>query len=215
MSVGRTVGRRLGGVQLIITDWSGVISDDRRMVYESNMRLLEKHGESRRTFESWLEASQLTCAAYLASVGLRLDPAIVSEEYSAMLSTLRSEGFRPTVYPDAQEFVLGVNGRPVVVVSSHPEDHLVTEANEYGLTSHIAYFSGSIVNKAEAITRVLSIFLPSQALYMGDTVFDIRAAKQAGVTSVGIATGYHTKDRLVREAPDHVFSSLTELLAEL
>lgn len=215
MNTGRIVGRRLSGVQLIITDWSGVISDDRHMVYESNMRLLEQHGESRRTFEEWLEASQLTCAAFLASVGLQLDPAIVAVEYPAMLTVLRSEGFRPTVYPDAHEFVCGVGGRRIVVVSSHPEGHLVAEADEYGLTNHIEHFSGSAVNKAEAITRVLGTVPPAQALYMGDTIFDIQAAKQAGVTSVGIATGYHTKDRLIREAPDHVFGSLTELLAEL
>lgn len=215
MSVGQTVGRRLSSVQLIITDWSGVISDDRHMVYESNMRLLEKYGKSRRTFEAWLEASQLTCAAYLASVGLQLDPATVAEEYPAMLTILRGEGFKPTMYPDAHAFVRGVVGRRIVVVSSHPADHLVAEANEYGLTNHIAHFSGSAVNKAEVITRALGATPPSQALYMGDTIFDIQAAKQTGVTSVGMATGYHTKDRLIREVPDHVFDSLTELLAEL
>lgn len=205
----------LSNVKLIITDWSGVISDDRHMVYESNMRLLEKYGGSRRTFEEWLGASQLTCAAFLESAGLRLDPAVVAEEYPALLTVLREEGLHPTVYPDAHEFVRGVGGRELVVVSSHPKSHLLAEANEYGLTDHIVHFVGNATDKGKEIARILGARPSLQALYMGDTVYDIQAAKRAGVVSVGVASGYHTRDRLIGEDPDHVFNSLTELLAEL
>ena len=51
---------------------------------------------------------------------------------------------------------------------------------------------------------------PSNAIYLGDTIYDIRAAKKAGVHSVGVATGYHVRERLVNENPDFVVDSLTE-----
>lgn len=215
MSARQAARKNLKDVELIITDWSGVISDDREIVYESNMRLLQKYGGSTWTFEEWLEASQLNCAAFLELAGLKFDPAVAAEEYPALLTTLRKEGLHPTVYPDAHMFVRGIGEREIVVVSSHPEQHLSAEADEYGLTDCIAHFIGNVTNKAEEIIRVLERFPSRQALYMGDTVYDIQAAKRAGVISVGMATGYHTRDRLIRETPDHVFDSLTELLAEL
>ena len=45
---------------------------------------------------------------------------------------------------------------------------------------------------------------------MGDTPLDISAAQDAGVVSVGVATGKYDLDELRAADPDHALTSLEE-----
>ncbi|MGZ8782090.1 MAG: HAD family hydrolase [Gaiellaceae bacterium] len=54
------------------------------------------------------------------------------------------------------------------------------------------------------------------AVYIGDSPFDIRAAKGAGMHSIAVTWGgIHPRERLEAEEPDAVVSSAEELLAAL
>ena len=56
----------------------------------------------------------------------------------------------------------------------------------------------------------------ADAAYVGDSPFDIQAAKAAGVFSVGVTWGgIHTRERLEREEPDVLVGHPRELLATL
>ena len=57
---------------------------------------------------------------------------------------------------------------------------------------------------------------PADTAYVGDSPFDIRAAKAAGVHSIAVTWGgIHSHDRLEAEQPDAVVHSSEELLAAL
>lgn len=65
-----------------------------------------------------------------------------------------------------------------------------------------------------AIDRLGS--LPSEAAYIGDSPFDIQAAKSAGAFAVAVGWGgIHADERLLAEAPDAFVSSPEELLRVL
>ncbi len=54
---------------------------------------------------------------------------------------------------------------------------------------------------------------PEQAVYVGDSPFDIRAAKAAGVLAVGVSWGgIHPRERLLAEAPAALVDEPRELL---
>jgi pyrophosphatase PpaX len=54
---------------------------------------------------------------------------------------------------------------------------------------------------------------PSAAAYVGDSPFDIRAAKAAGMVAIAVAWGgIHPLSRLESENPDHVVDTPAELL---
>jgi pyrophosphatase PpaX len=54
------------------------------------------------------------------------------------------------------------------------------------------------------------------AAYVGDSPFDMQAAKAGGLTAIAVTWGrIHTRERLEQEAPDHVVSSTEELRAVL
>ncbi|MBI2184384.1 MAG: HAD family hydrolase [Thaumarchaeota archaeon] len=54
---------------------------------------------------------------------------------------------------------------------------------------------------------------PSEALYVGDSVLDVQAAKSAGIgTVVSIIGGVHANDRILKAAPDLIVSKPSDLL---
>ena len=207
--------KKFKDIKAIIFDWSGVISDDRKPVYEANKAVLDKYGVPHEDFKTWLLNAQGAPATQFASKGITTDSAILTEEYRISLEKSKQDGIHPVIYLDIVDIIEKLaNIKKLFVVSSHPEDHLRLEAQDYGIDKYFSLMLGSIKDKAIAIEGILkSIKIsPSSAMYVGDMVFDIRAAKRAGVISVGVSTGYHTKEQLLQENPDILIESLSELL---
>jgi len=67
--------------------------------------------------------------------------------------------------------------------------------------------------RPEGLLQALALLsLPKESVYyVGDTPYDVMAAKGAGVRSVSVATGSYAPDRLASEGPDFVISSISEL----
>ncbi len=56
---------------------------------------------------------------------------------------------------------------------------------------------------------------PDQALHVGDTASDIKAARAAGVGAVGVSWGFRTRDELIEAGAERVIDHPSELLALL
>jgi len=57
---------------------------------------------------------------------------------------------------------------------------------------------------------------PAGAVYVGDSPFDVQAAKAAGTGSIAVTWGrIHSRERLEREQPDAVVDTVEELLASV
>ena len=203
---------------ILIFDWSGVVSDDRMPVYEANMRLLKHYGKPLMTFEEWLVKTKISPREFLADQGVTENPEKIFEEYIKIYNKVRAEGIHPVVYEGAKETLrkLADKGEKLIVISSHPEKNLRGEAKEYGVEEYFSSFTGNVKDKTETIIEICKTMgvtpSPLNAAYIGDTIYDIQAAKSAGVYSVGISTGYHMRERLLKENPDQVIDSLSELL---
>jgi phosphoglycolate phosphatase len=64
-----------------------------------------------------------------------------------------------------------------------------------------------VVQKALAAFGVAS----GEMLFIGDTHFDVMAARNAGVRCLCVTTGYNTREELEALAPEGVFDDLDEL----
>jgi HAD superfamily hydrolase (TIGR01549 family) len=204
-------------ISTLIFDWSGVISDDRKPVYESNMRMLEKYGKPRMTFEDWLPKTTASVRELLANHGVNDNSDKLFEEYRQELNQVQKEGIHPIIYPETKKVLqtLKKQGKRLFVISAHPEKNLREEAREYGIEKYFSIFHGNAKDKTQAILHVCAkiAIKPSKktVAYIGDTIYDIGSAKKAGVCSIGITNGYHMRERLVEENPDKLIDSLTEL----
>lgn len=67
--------------------------------------------------------------------------------------------------------------------------------------------------RPEGLKQATSMLgLPADSVYyVGDSPYDISAAKKAGIKVVSVATGNYTVERLREEGADHVISSISEL----
>jgi pyrophosphatase PpaX len=52
---------------------------------------------------------------------------------------------------------------------------------------------------------------PEEAIFVGDGVIDIMAARAAGLRSVAVATGPFPSDRLIQAEPDYLLGSVNDL----
>ena len=48
--------------------------------------------------------------------------------------------------------------------------------------------------------------------YIGDTTGDIKEGKQAGVKTVGVTWGWHSKEKMAASQPDYLFDKPEDLL---
>jgi len=207
--------------KVLTTDWSGVVSDDRIPVYETNMRLLERYEIPRIEFDDWLSLSKGSASEFLIYMGVEEGRGsdYLENLYKGELDVLEGEGTIPEAYDDSYPTFRELNQRgiPIVVISSHPEENLRNEAERYDLLAFIQFMI-STRNKERALRKTCKRLevLPSSVLYIGDTVYDIRAGKKAGVLTGGMGgeprRGYHSDQKLREESPDYMFSDLGEVL---
>jgi len=87
-----------------------------------------------------------------------------------------------------------------------------------GLLSHFEFVltrddTETMKPRPEGLTKAVSLLRipPRDVYYVGDSPYDIRAAKNAGVKAVSVATGNYAAERLRSEGADFVMESLTEL----
>lgn len=202
--------------ELFVFDWSGVVSDDRMPVYQSNMRLFYDYGIENITFEQWLERTTLTPVEILRNHGCTADAEGIWADYKRVFREY-SPVFPPKAYPDAAESLslLKQNGKRLAVLSSHPSESLEAEAQRYGILQMFELVEGNAKDKAEGIEAICArLAVPRQkAVYLGDTIYDVQAAKKAGVWSAAMCSGYHKRARLEAESPDFAFESLSEMAA--
>ena len=69
--------------------------------------------------------------------------------------------------------------------------------------------------RPEGLAKAVSLLglSPSSVSYVGDSPYDISAARLAGVKVISVASGNYSIDRLQREGADHVISSVADLPA--
>ena len=75
----------------------------------------------------------------------------------------------------------------------------------------------SVFGKRMKLRKVLrqSGIHPAQAIFIGDEIRDIEAARQAGIASGAVAWGFTDPDALRAHSPDMLFTSVDEMLHTL
>lgn len=204
--------------RLLICDWSGTLSDDRLPVYEANIVMMKNHKVPTVDYDTWLTQIASTLPEAMKNRGVNLNPELLFEEYAREYARIVQKGIaRPTIYPDAKDFLAFArgNGMKLTIISSHPEEHVRYESDQYGVSKFFDLIKGSVHKKAPAIHDLMNTFAVqnNEAVVIGDTVWDIRAAKETLTGSIGVASGYSPRAKLEDEKPSlGVFNNLTEII---
>jgi phosphoglycolate phosphatase len=113
--------------------------------------------------------------------------------------------FENAVYPGA-EAALGAlvsKGFTIRVVTSKREDFARHVVEHFALTKYVAEVvgfpaSGSTIDKAQLIRTLLerSALAPEQCRMIGDRSYDVVAARENGVSAIGVLWGYGSRSEL-------------------
>lgn len=119
--------RFLDKINLVILDWSGVVSDDRKLACEADLRCLPSDGY-RYSFEEWLVLTEKfpTVGALLRAHGIEGDDESLFEIYKRHYNEVVASGMKPEMYPGVPEVLrqLKLLNKPILVLSSHPVENL-------------------------------------------------------------------------------------------
>jgi phosphoglycolate phosphatase len=104
----------------------------------------------------------------------------------------------------------------LAVVSGNTQGNIRAFLKEHGLESCVRAVYGIEMpgSKVEKILMAKSQFAADgEVVFMvGDSLSDVRAAREAGVRSIAVSWGHQSVGRLVEEVPDHVVRLPTELI---
>jgi phosphoglycolate phosphatase len=124
------------------------------------------------------------------------------------------------LFPGVDRLLNALAKKDVVlaVVSSDSESNV---RRTLGPTNarRIAFYAcgASLFGKRAKFATILkrSRILPVQAIAIGDEIRDAEAARGAGIAFGAVSWGYGTVESLRSVAPEHIFSSIDDILAKL
>jgi phosphoglycolate phosphatase len=102
----------------------------------------------------------------------------------------------------------------LAMVTSNSEDNVRNFLDRHGIVGFDTVIAGaSIFGKATRLRRLIKAMGANRTstVYIGDTVPDIRAAREAGTLAVAVAWGFTDPAQLATETPDALVNSPSEL----
>jgi phosphoglycolate phosphatase-like HAD superfamily hydrolase len=105
------------------------------------------------------------------------------------------------------------------VLSSNSRENILACLQANGIADHFESVVGyrRVLGKGEGIRRFLKgrASVGERAVYVGDEVRDVVAARKAGVDVAAVTWGYNTRELLSEHAPDYVIERPEQLLTLL
>jgi len=213
---------KYGGIDTMLWDVSGVLIYDEMPVYETNMRMVEAHGQKRITFEEWQRMQPITLKKLLENLGVTMTQGEINEDFERVFLEVRKDRrFDLTLIDGAVEALAALerSGIKLFVVSAHSKAVLEAELTKFGIRSFFAdVIGGTSQNKAVAIRELIRLnsLDPERVIFIGDTIHDVISGKAALVKTAAVSTGYNTYEVLVAQNPTiPVSRSLDEFLKKL
>ena len=105
-------------------------------------------------------------------------------------------------------------GFKTYLLSSIKKQHFEAQSAELGLSDFFDFAYTEALDKRDWITMLLkdNNITREETLFIGDMQHDIETARHAGVFSVGVLTGYNSKEMIEVSKPDLIVNDLVELI---
>jgi phosphoglycolate phosphatase len=166
--------------------------------------------------QSLMEEVEAQCAA----TGRAEEYPTVRSELFAILDRFEAESAAAsTLLPGATEALVSLKATArLAVVTNSGRRAAAAVVSRWALGGYFEFVLtrddvGAMKPRPAGIRRALQLFSASaeSAYYVGDSVFDVQAARAAGVMAVAVATGSYSADRLRSEGADYVLTGIDEV----
>lgn len=191
--------------ELIIFDWDGTVMDSAAEIVMSMQRAIQDIGLPERDADRMRELIGLGLNDVLA----RLFPEMEVDRVKALLTAYRrrytAPGGESRPFAGAEAAIADLHGRghSLAVATGKSRRGLDRNFRETGLGQYFRFSRCADETTPKPAPDMLedillqSATMPDAALMVGDTEYDMRMARDAGVAAVGVACGVHDTDRLM------------------
>lgn len=200
----------------ILFDLDGVLADSRRPIIDCVNEALEALGLARKTDEEIVPMiGPPTEIGFAMVLDVAPEDPLVDDlvrgyraRYATELMTTPSyPGVPDTVRQLGQDHLLGV-------ATSKPRRFALPTLEAIGLATEFAYVAGPEPDgpndKLSMVTEAAKA-LPDAQVMVGDRSFDMLAAKELGLTAIGVTWGFGTREELEEAGADELVDSAAEL----
>ena len=200
----------------IIFDWSGTLCDDLDLTIEATNYVLSRCGRAPLTRAQFRAEFQLPYPEYYAwkTPEVPLEQLEDYFRYSFARSTVGVS--RITHAAEFLEYCKRRGMRLFTLTSMDPKA-FVDQSKELGFHGYFEHIHSGIHNKEEYIPSLMRMhgLNPAETAFVGDMQHDMAAAHRAGVTAIGVLTGYNDANQLSQARPDIMLPDLAALQALL
>lgn len=143
---------------------------------------------------------------------------LIGEFVEICLNILAENESPPAIFPGLREVVerFSTQNHKIAIVTTNSSQNVHAFLTRHGLDSlvHAVYSADMPGSKAQKISLARERFaVNGESVFMiGDALSDVRAAKEAGVTSIAVTWGHQSLETLGRGEPDFVVDNPRELI---
>jgi len=201
----------------VLWDFDGTLADTFSCMVSAYNNLAERRGL--RRLDDPGAARGLTPQALLRTLNIPL--LRIPSLLSGVLAAVRRDMPGIHLFPGVSE-VLDAFGRAdcrMSVLSSNSRENILACLHANGVVGRFESVVGyrRILGKGDGIRRFVKAraAVGERAVYVGDEVRDIQAARKAGVDVAAVTWGYNTSELLTKQDPDYLIERPEQLLSLL
>lgn len=207
------------GLRAFLFDYDGTLNDSREANYEAFTAVIRELQDEEITLQEFVEVYRPDWYESYRKMG-------IDEERWPEADELWMKSYRPeatSLFPKAAETLKSLRGMDYKtgLVTGGSRGRIEKELFRRGIRDlfDVRVYGddfGREQQKPEArqIEHALEMLglPPKECAYVGDTTFDVQAARDADVLSIAIDSGFHPPERLRQSRPDHTVHALDEVL---
>jgi len=201
-------------MNLLLFDFDGVLVDSIDVYEKTVTDCLQQIGQPlTRGREEFLELFEGNFYESLVRKGVDMDKFTAASV--GILANINYAEMKPfdAIRPVLRELK---KNHPLVVISSNDTPTIREALRLYDFNGIFDDILGSdfMLSKTEKILYVIQKYSvkPQDIYYIGDTTGDIKEGKQAGIKTVGVTWGWHSKGKMAGSRPDYLFDHPQDLL---
>lgn len=201
---------------LIIFDYDGVLADTLDDLIQFGQEACNQLGINHVVTKNDLANLEVMSFATFGRA-CEVPEHLIDEFVKISLNLFAEKETPPAIFAGLEEVIrLFSASHKIAVVTTNSSQNVHAFLVKYGLDSffHAVYGVDTPGSKAQKISIARERFANNgEAVFMiGDALSDVRAAKEAGVTSIAVTWGHQSLETLQRGEPDYVVNSPHELI---
>ena len=204
-------------VKAVLFDWDGTLYDIVDFIIQTYGQVMREKGLRVWTRSEYREKFRIDWRETLEEMGLKEHEDYLVSVWKKNLEEMKDN---LTLYDEAKDTILSLSEKYVVgVVSSAPREALMKEIKRLTVKNHVKIIiSKDDVDETKPSPEPLLYAAkqlniePDECVYVGDMMEDIKAARSAGMRSIAVSWGLHSKKILEKENPDHLADNFSDVV---